>query len=95
MSAAAPAAGDPIPAALTLSELAEQLRLSVRQVNRHRQRRDHPAIKQLDQPGHPRFCGLTVKRWREAQQHGEQRTARFGRVLRKSEGETIRERAIR
>jgi hypothetical protein len=50
------------PETFTKSQLAERLQISVSQFDRLRHR--HPAIKQLDGPGHPRFCVQTYERWK-------------------------------
>jgi hypothetical protein len=50
------------PESFTKRQLAERLQISVSQLDRLRHR--HPAIKQLDGPGHPRFCVQTYERWR-------------------------------
>jgi hypothetical protein len=55
--------GDPIPYVLTKADLCELLQLSVGRLDVVRQRRSHPAIKELECPGHVRFCGRTVKAW--------------------------------
>lgn len=52
-----------IPESLTKQELAEGLGYSVHQIDEFRRHRNHPAIKQLDAPGHPRFSGRVVKQW--------------------------------
>jgi hypothetical protein len=57
--------GDPIPAVLTKEELAAGIGISTFQVDRFRKTRSHPGIKQLEAPGHPRFCGRTLKAWIE------------------------------
>jgi hypothetical protein len=55
--------GDPIPYVLTKAELADLLGLSSWSIDRFRADHSHPGIKELDGPGHPRFCGRTVKAW--------------------------------
>lgn len=55
--------GDSVPLVLTIAELANLLRVSEQQVRVYIRRRNHPAIKPLEGPGHPRFCGRTVKAW--------------------------------
>lgn len=55
--------GDPIPYVLTKSQLAAILALSFWSIDRFRADHSHPGIKELDGPGHPRFCGRTVKAW--------------------------------
>src|SRR3954471_24405425 len=55
--------GDPIPYVLTKSDLADILDLSFWSIDRFRADHSHPGIKELDGPGHPRFCGRTLKTW--------------------------------
>jgi len=57
------AVGDPIPYVLTREELADQLGISLDALDAFRRAKNHPAIKELDGPGHPRFCGRTFKAW--------------------------------
>lgn len=55
--------GAPIPYVLTKQQLAAATGYSLRQIDTFRRLRNHPAIKELDAPGHVRFCGRTVKAW--------------------------------
>lgn len=55
--------GDPIPVVLTKDDLAASLGMSIWVLDRCRAEHSHPAIKELDAPGHPRFCGRTFKAW--------------------------------
>lgn len=55
--------GDPIPLLLTKTQLAGFLQISEGQLDVYRRLRNHPAVKELDAPGHPRFCGRTLKAW--------------------------------
>jgi hypothetical protein len=57
--------GDPIPYVLTREQLAAITGYSLTQIDRFRRERSHPGIKQIDGPGHPRFCGRTLKAWIE------------------------------
>lgn len=57
--------GDRIPAVLTKRELADGLGLSVWQLDEYRRLKNHPAIKELEGPGHPRFSGRAVRVWLE------------------------------
>lgn len=52
-----------IPENLTKQELADGLGYSIRQIDKFRRAASHPAIKQLDAPGQPRFSGRVVKQW--------------------------------
>lgn len=60
------AVGDPVPVVLTLAQLADATGYSLRQIHRFRRARNHPGIRQLEGPGHPRFCGRALKTWIEA-----------------------------
>lgn len=55
--------GDPIPYVLTKDELANFTGYSLRQIDRFRAAHTHPGIKQLEGPGHPRFCGRALRTW--------------------------------
>lgn len=57
--------GDPIPQVLTKEELAAFTGYSVRQIDRFRKLRNHPAIEELPGPGQPRFKGRAVRAWLE------------------------------
>lgn len=74
------AVDDVVPDVLTSRELAERLQMGKSQFHRHRLRRDHPAIKQLDGPGHPRFCGKTFRIWRDGGEAAPARRSYFQRV---------------
>lgn len=60
------AVGDRIPAVLTKQEIADGLGYSPRQIETFRRARNHPAIKALEAPGHPRFDGRAVEQWLSA-----------------------------
>lgn len=55
--------GDAIPLVLTKDELAAGLGCSTRQVDRWRQRKNHPGVKELPGPGQPRFDGRVLSAW--------------------------------
>lgn len=56
-------AGDRIPKILTKQELADATGYSIRQIDNFRRSHNHPGIKELAAPGHPRFCGETLQAW--------------------------------
>lgn len=55
--------GDPIPAVLTIAQLAAILQVSPRTLADWRKAHSHPGIKELDMPGDPRFDGRVLKAW--------------------------------
>jgi len=69
--------GDPVPYDLTREELAEGLGYSLSQFDAYRRAGTHPAIKQREGPGHPRFDGRAVKRWLERGEDGAVPARRF------------------
>jgi len=70
--------GDPIPLLLTKQELMAATGYSEWQIDEYRRRHNHPGIKELEGPGHPRFDGRALKTWIDG---GAQEPARrfFGR----------------
>jgi hypothetical protein len=55
--------GDPVPLILTKRQLAAHLQISTHQLDEYRRLRSHPAVKELDGPGHVRFSGRALKEW--------------------------------
>ncbi len=53
----------PIPRVLTKDELCDFTGYSARQIDRFRRLKNHPGIKELEGPGHPRFDGRALKAW--------------------------------
>jgi len=78
--------GEPVPLVLTKRELAEKTGYSLRQIDRFRQARNHPGIKQLEGPGAPRFCGRTLKAWLDGSQAEPERRPLIGWSARKAGG---------
>jgi hypothetical protein len=76
--------GDPIPYVLTKTELADATGYSPRQIDRFRRDFTHPGIKQLEGPGHPRFCGRTLKAWIDGTRDEPARRQFFGSARKRS-----------
>jgi hypothetical protein len=66
------------PESFTKGQLAERLQIGLRTFDRLRHQ--HPAIKQLDGPGHPRFCVKTYERWRDGGSSAPAARSFFGRA---------------
>jgi predicted DNA-binding transcriptional regulator AlpA len=70
--------GDPIPLILTKEELAEKTGYSVHQIDEFRRQKNHPGIRQLGGPGHPRFDGRALKAWLDGGAEEPKRRHFFG-----------------
>lgn len=75
--------GDPIPMVLTKTELSGLTGYSARQIDRFRMRHSHDGIKQLEGPGHPRFCGRALKTWLDGGAEAQVGRRYFGTAARK------------
>jgi hypothetical protein len=57
--------GEELPQVMTRRQLAAFMQISLDRLDEYRRLKNHPAVRELEGPGHPRFDARAAKAWRD------------------------------